>query len=59
MTLTVKVTTASGNHWTTPINVANFAEAEDYFMNQLHTVIKEDFETGKETYDRITKVERI
>ena len=53
-----KVITQSGNYWTTQIR-AGLEEAKDYYLNQMRYKITEDFETGKETYDRITAIEEI
>ena len=56
METTVKVTCSDGDHWTTGINL-DFAGARDYFMGQR--IVREDFETGKETYTTVIKVEEI
>ena len=58
MKTSVKVTTASGNHFETAINLP-FADAEKYYLNEVREIIDENFDTGEETRDRIIKVESL
>jgi hypothetical protein len=54
-TIVIKVTTKSGNFWTTSFN-GTIETATDYFLNRLKWYITEDDLTGKETRDRIISV---
>jgi hypothetical protein len=57
-TIVVKVTTKSGNYWTTEIN-GTIDEVTNYFINYTRFYVTEDQVTGKEIRDLIVKVEQL
>jgi hypothetical protein len=57
-TIVVKVTTKSGNCWTTEIN-GTIDEVTNYFIKLVRFYVIEDQVTGKEIRDLIVKVEQL
>jgi hypothetical protein len=56
--MVVKVTTKSGNYWTTEINCTNLEGAKEYFLDYVR-YYRTETENGKEFTDRIIKVEEL